>query len=184
MPGFLCHLRVLRATSDPVRLPAARRFNPALSCFYKKCKALAKTRVVDFSAVAESAPEARDTEVQTTFQTKTETPTMRKLILLATVIGFAAAIQASAADAKENWEKTCSKCHGPDGKGQTKMGEKLGIKDYTDAKVQEAFKDDEAFKAVKEGLKDAEGKVRMKPAEGLSDDEIKALVQYVRGFKK
>ena len=109
---------------------------------------------------------------------------MKKLILLATVIGVAAAIQASAADAKENWEKNCTKCHGPDGKGQTKMGEKLGIKDYTDPKVQEGFKDEEAFKALKEGLKDAEGKVRMKAAEGLSDDELKALVQYVRGLKK
>src|SRR6185436_10526940 len=109
---------------------------------------------------------------------------MKKLIAAAVAITFGAVMVASAADAKENWDKQCAKCHGPDGKGQTKMGEKLGIKDYTDAKVQEAFKDDEAFKAVKEGLKDAEGKVRMKPAEGLSDDEIKALVQYVRGFKK
>src|SRR4051812_45784460 len=48
---------------------------------------------------------------------------------------------ASAADAKENWEKTCAKCHGPDGKGQTKMGQKMGIKDYTDAKVQIDLKD-------------------------------------------
>ena len=63
-------------------------------------------------------------------------------------------------------------------------GQKLGIKDYTDAKVQEEMKDDRAFKSVKEGLKDKEDKVLMKPAEGLSDDEIKALVQYVRTFKK
>jgi cytochrome c553 len=91
---------------------------------------------------------------------------------------------ASAADAKENWEKTCAKCHGPDGKGQTKMGQKMGIKDYTDAKVQAELKDDVAFKSIKEGLKDKEGKVLMKPAEDLSDDDIKALVKYMRSFKK
>jgi len=110
--------------------------------------------------------------------------TMKKILIAATIIGFTAAMTASAADAKETWEKTCAKCHGVDGKGQTKMGQKLGIKDYTDAKVQEEMKDDRAFKSVKEGLKDKEDKVLMKPAEGLSDDEIKALVQYVRGFKK
>ncbi len=64
------------------------------------------------------------------------------------------------------------------------MGQKLGIKDYTDPKVQESFTDDQAFKAIKEGLKDKDGKTRMKAAEGLSDDEIKALVKYVRSLKK
>ena len=88
-----------------------------------------------------------------------------------------------AADVKENWEKHCTKCHGADGKGQTKMGKKLGAKDYTDPKVQAEMKEDKMFKATKEGLKDKD-KVLMKPAEGLSDDEIKALVAYIRTFKK
>jgi len=109
---------------------------------------------------------------------------MKKILLLATIFGFAAAITASAADAKENWDKMCAKCHGPDGKGQTKMGQKIGVKDFTDAKVQAAFKDEDAFKALKEGLKDSEGKTLMKPVEGLSDDEIKALVAQVRSFKQ
>jgi cytochrome c553 len=113
-----------------------------------------------------------------------ERGTMKKLIAAAVALTFGAALTASAAEAKENWEKHCAKCHGADGKGQTKMGQKLGIKDYTDPKVQESFTDDDAFKAIKEGLKDKEGKTLMKPTEGLSDDEIKALVKYVRDFKK
>jgi cytochrome c551/c552 len=64
------------------------------------------------------------------------------------------------------------------------MGQKLAIKNLTDAKLQAELKDDVAFKAIKEGIKDSEGKVKMKPAEGLSDDEIKALVAQVRTFKK
>ncbi len=64
------------------------------------------------------------------------------------------------------------------------MGKKMGAKDYTDAKVQEELKDDAAVKAIKEGLKDKDGKVLMKPAEGLSDEEIKGLVKYMRSFKK
>ena len=109
---------------------------------------------------------------------------MKKLFLFAIVLGFAAATTASAADAKENWEKSCAKCHGADGKGQTKMGQKLGVRDYTDAKVQVDLKDDAAFKAIKEGLKDKDDKTLMKPVEGLSDDEIKALVAQVRSFKQ
>ena len=93
-------------------------------------------------------------------------------------------LTAYAGDAKENWEKSCTKCHGTDGKGGTKMGQKLGVKDYTDAKVQADMKDEAACKAIKDGLKDKEGKTLMKPAEGLSDDDMKALVKHMRTFKK
>lgn len=109
---------------------------------------------------------------------------MKKLIVIAATIGFATAMTASAADAKENYEKGCLKCHGADGKGQTKMGQKYGIKDYTDAKVQADLKDEAAIKAIKEGFKDKEGKSLMKPSEDLSDADIKALVAYLRSFKK
>ena len=109
--------------------------------------------------------------------------TMKKLILIAATFGFAAALTASAADGKANWDSLCAKCHGADGKGQTKMGQKLGAKDFSDAKVQADLKDDAAFKAIKEGLKDQDGKTLMKPFDTLSDDEIKALVQYVRTLK-
>jgi len=108
---------------------------------------------------------------------------MKKTIIISILALSAALVTASAADVKENWDKNCAKCHGADGKGQTKMGQKLGIKDYTDAKVQAELKDDTAFKAVKEGLKDKEGKTLMKAAETLSDDEIKALVAHLRSFK-
>ena len=64
------------------------------------------------------------------------------------------------------------------------MGQKLGIKDFTDAKVQADMKDDAAIKAIKEGLKDADGKTLMKPFDSLSDDDIKGLVAYMRAFKK
>lgn len=109
---------------------------------------------------------------------------MKKLLLVTLAFSATALLSASAADAKANWEKSCVKCHGADGKGQTKMGQKLGIKDMTDAKVQDGFKDEEAFKAIKEGLKDKDGKTQMKAVEGLSDDDIKALVKHVRSLKK
>ena len=109
---------------------------------------------------------------------------MKKTVLLMLAFSAAALVSASAADVKENWDKQCAKCHGPDGKGETKMGQKLAIKNLTDAKLQAELKDEEAFKAIKEGIKDSDGKIKMKPAEGLSDDEIKALVAHVRSLKK
>jgi cytochrome c6 len=90
----------------------------------------------------------------------------------------------SAADAKDNYTKECSKCHGADGKGQTKMGKQSGAKDYTDPKVQAEMDDAKAAKQIKEGMKE-NGKEKMKAyADKFSDDEIKALIAYMRAFKK
>ena len=109
---------------------------------------------------------------------------MKKIALFASVLIAIPVATAFAGDSKALYEKECAKCHGTDGKGDTKMGKKYGAKDYTDPKVQEALKDDAAFKATKEGLKDKEGKQVMKPSEGLSDEDIKGLVAYMRTFKK
>lgn len=108
---------------------------------------------------------------------------MKKVILIGCASLLAVTLAVRADDAKTKYEQTCQKCHGADGKGDTKMGKKLGAKDYTDAKVQADLKDDAAFKAIKEGLKDADGKNLMKPAEDLSDADIKALIAYMRAFK-
>jgi mono/diheme cytochrome c family protein len=108
---------------------------------------------------------------------------MKKLLALTAIAAALTVSSALAADGKALYEQHCTKCHGADGKGQTKMGQKMGAKDYTDAKVQDALKDDAAAKAIKEGLKDGD-KTLMKPTEGLSDDDVKALVAYMRSFKK
>ncbi len=108
---------------------------------------------------------------------------MNKALIATAAACAAMLVSASAADVKENWDKNCAKCHGADGKGDTKMGKKLDIKDFTDAKYQASLKDDAMLKAIKDGVKEGD-KVRMKPAEGLSEDEMKALVGYVRKLKK
>ncbi|HEU5069983.1 MAG TPA: cytochrome c [Verrucomicrobiae bacterium] len=109
---------------------------------------------------------------------------MKRKLLLGLALLVVTAVCATAEDAKALYEKGCQKCHGADGKGQTKMGQKMGAKDYTDAKVQEALTDAAATKAIKEGLKDKDGKILMKPAEDLSDADIKGLVEHMRSFKK
>ena len=109
---------------------------------------------------------------------------MKKLLVLGIAAMTVAALSARAEDAKTTYDNSCAKCHGADGKGDTKMGQKLGAKDYTDPKVQAELKDDAAFKAIKEGLKDKDDKTLMKPAEDLSDSDIKGLVAHMRTFKK
>ena len=108
---------------------------------------------------------------------------MKKILSLTVAVVALIGLNSHADEAKDNYDKVCAKCHGADGKGDTKMGKKLGIKDLTDAKIQGNFTDDKAFKAVKEGIKDGE-KTLMKAAEELTDDQIKALVAQVRKFKK
>ena len=108
---------------------------------------------------------------------------MKKTIAIILALGVIGVVSSNAADAKENWEKNCAKCHGADGAGKTKMGEKFKVKDYTDAAVQGALKDDALTKAIKEGVKEGES-VKMKAFSDLSDDEVKALVAHIRSFKK
>jgi len=108
---------------------------------------------------------------------------MKKLVILTVMVAVVGLMSARAEDAKVIYEKECTKCHGADGKGNTKMGKKSGVKDYTDAKVQAELKPDKAFKAIKEGMKEGD-KTLMKPFDTLSDEEIKALVKYMQGFKK
>ena len=65
---------------------------------------------------------------------------------------------AFAAPATENWENHCAKCHGADGKGQTKAGRQLNVRDYTDPKVQADMKDAEMIKATANGVTGTAGR--------------------------
>ena len=105
-------------------------------------------------------------------------------ILSITVIA-AALLGASsllAADAKANWEKHCQKCHGADGKGQTTMGKKLKVKDYTVAAEQKKFTDEEAIKITKEGKKEGDKTLMKAFKDELSDQEVKDLIALLRQF--
>ena len=108
---------------------------------------------------------------------------MKKMKLTLALI-VAVTMSAAAADVKTNWDKHCLKCHGADGKGNTKMGKQSGVKDYTDPKVQAEMKDENAVKIIKEGIVE-KGKKKMDPyGDKLTDDEIKALIAHIRSFKK
>lgn len=109
---------------------------------------------------------------------------MKVILCIIAVLLAASTMTLRAADAKANWEANCVQCHGKTGAADTKMGKQLNAKDLTDAKVQAAFTDAKATESIKNGVKEG-GKTTMKAFGGkLTDDEIKALVAYVRTLKK
>jgi len=109
---------------------------------------------------------------------------MKKTIILTIGILTAVPLSGRAADAKTNWANNCAQCHGPTGKGDTKMGKMLNEMDLADPQKQASFTDAKAAAAIKDGVKQ-NGKTTMKAFGGkLTDDEIKALVAYVRTLKK
>ena len=95
-------------------------------------------------------------------------------VILAMMLASSGA--AFGADAAALWGQHCASCHGKDGSGNTMMGKKLGVKDYTKA---QGFSDAEAANVIKNG------KGKMKGyKDKLSDADMKALVAYVRSLKK
>lgn len=98
----------------------------------------------------------------------------RKICLLMITIMGSAGIGV-AADGGALWNANCASCHGKDGSGNTTMGKKLGVKDYT---KDQSFSDAEAASVIKSG------KGKMKGFAKLSDADVKALVAYVRSLKK
>jgi cytochrome c6 len=92
---------------------------------------------------------------------------------------------AYAASAAENWMEHCARCHGADGTGNTKIGKKLKLADYSSPGVQARMTDDEIYEAIAEGVYDQNKKERMKPyKDTLSEGEMKELVRHVREFKR
>ncbi len=107
------------------------------------------------------------------------------VLFASSAISLAAAparAQGSAATA-QLWEAKCSKCHGLDGKGHTKTGARYKIDDFTSAKWQKEMDDAEIRKTIQNGVKSRKGRVQMPAFEGkLGDDQISALIAYVRAF--
>jgi mono/diheme cytochrome c family protein len=107
---------------------------------------------------------------------------MQRLFVIGSLALGAFVATPSSASPPEKWGKYCAKCHGEDGAGKTKMGEKLKVGDMTSGEWQANHKDAEMKKVTREG----NPKVKM-PAAGqdkLTDAEIDELIKFIRTLKK
>jgi mono/diheme cytochrome c family protein len=110
---------------------------------------------------------------------------IKAAVVLATGVWLinSSAPAAHAQDAKQQYDKSCSTCHGPSGKGDGPVGKALKPPPADLATVLKGKADADIAKTIKEGGK-AVGKSPLMPAFGakLTDEQIQALVQYVKGF--
>ena len=82
-------------------------------------------------------------------------------------------------DAASIFNSKCAKCHGHDGRSKTMRGKFAHARDLTDASWQSEVTDERLFNSISNG----KGKMPSFKSK-LSEDQIDALVRYVRQFKK
>jgi cytochrome c6 len=103
-----------------------------------------------------------------------KTMKVKSLVLVACV---ALAGTAFAADGAASCKAKCAMCHGADGSASTGMGKSMGLKPLSSPEVQKMSDADMAALINN-------GKGKMPAFKGkLSDDEISAVVKYVRTLK-
>ncbi len=83
-----------------------------------------------------------------------------------------------AQDAASLFKTKCAACHGADGKGDTPVGKKFGVRDFTSPEVQK-MSDDELTTIIADGKEKMPGyKKSLKP------EQIKDLTAFIRELAK
>jgi len=75
------------------------------------------------------------------------------------------------------YKSKCAMCHGADGKGETPTGKALKLKDLGSAEVQK-MSDAEVSDVI------TKGKGKMQAAKGVTPEQVKELVAFVRSLGK
>jgi len=102
-----------------------------------------------------------------------------RVVVAATVMLALVSVSRSAfAAAADTYKSKCAMCHGADGKGNTPVGKKMGVHDFSSPEVQK-MSDDEL------GLIIAKGKNKMPGYEkSMKDADVKEMVTYIRQLGK
>jgi mono/diheme cytochrome c family protein len=100
---------------------------------------------------------------------------IRSQVVLALVVCLASAVS-FAETGEATYKAKCASCHGATGTPSAGMTKMLGVKPASDPDIQKLTVDAE-IAAVKAG------KGKMKPIAGLTDPDIKAVVEYYRTLK-
>lgn len=102
---------------------------------------------------------------------------VRTTVIMAAALACTAASAYAQNDAAALYKSKCQVCHGPDGKGDTPVGKKVGAKDFHSPEVAK-LSDMELFEITKKG------KEKMPPYDKkLTDDQIKELIKFIHTLK-
>ncbi len=96
-------------------------------------------------------------------------------IVRTTRVDFA---NAAVPDAASLFNSQCAKCHGRDGRAQTKRGRQTHTRDITSGEWQNDVSDERIFNSI------SRGKGKMPAFKKLSDGQIDSLVSYVRRLRR
>jgi len=103
------------------------------------------------------------------------TKMIRSQLVLAAVIALASAVSfAESGDA--TYKAKCQMCHGATGTPSAGMAKAMGIKASTDPDIQKL-----TAAQMAAAIKDGKGK--MKPIAGLTDEQIKDVAAFYKGLK-
>jgi mono/diheme cytochrome c family protein len=85
--------------------------------------------------------------------------------------------------ARQIYKVDCAMCHGDNGNGKTDLATSMNVTlaDWTDPKSLSAVPDKELFDAIRKGKGE---KMPPEDASRAKDEEVRALVAYIRGFSK
>jgi mono/diheme cytochrome c family protein len=109
---------------------------------------------------------------------------MTRLVLsLALASCLAGAALADGAKAAKIFRAKCASCHGADGKGDTEVGKKLKVPDFTQKDFQAKVKDDELKSVINEGKK-GDKTIEDHAFAAKVGADLDEMVKIVRGFGK
>jgi mono/diheme cytochrome c family protein len=90
-------------------------------------------------------------------------------------------VPAASARVKDIYKFDCAMCHGDTGDGKTDLGQSMGVtSNFSDPKTFEGKTDQQLFDAIRKG----KDKMPPEDAPRANDEQIKGLVQYIRGMSK
>lgn len=100
--------------------------------------------------------------------------TIRSLLVLASLVSLAGAVSFAQSSGEAVYKQKCQMCHGAAGVPSAGMA-KMGVKPIHDHAIMSL-----SVEQMRAAVKNGKGK--MKPVAGLSEEQIKAAVTYYRGL--
>jgi mono/diheme cytochrome c family protein len=106
---------------------------------------------------------------------------LRGIAILACIVATVASWKVCGDTTNAVFLKNCASCHGKDGKAQTSVARKLGVKDLSQSKLNDA----QIEQQIREGRQGDQTAGKM-PAfkDRLTAEEIKTFVTVVKEFRK